>query len=195
MAYETECLTLEQTADIYTEWIDRHFPQDEIKPFASIRRMWEAGCYQALGLYRQNADGTRAFAGYAFFVLKKGGDLLLLDYLAIVEEYRGSGAGSSFLKEMKRQFSDYKGILIETEDIDYACSDEQRMVRRKRDAFYARNGALKTGIRGCVYGVHYAIWMLPAAEPVPEVSVKENLEDIYRIIIPGEKYTRHVEIF
>lgn len=194
MDYRIQNLTIEQAADIYTQWIDKHFPRGEIKPLKSIQRMWNMGAYQALGMYEHRGDGTLAFAGYAFFVIEKSASQLLLDYLAITEEYRGYGAGSSFLKEMKQYFSGYKGILIETEDIEYAKNEEERRIRQKRDTFYTRNGAVRTGIKSSVYGVNYVIWNFPVAEVVPDEETKKNLENIYKVMVPGEKYDKFVTI-
>lgn len=194
MDYKTEPLTLEQTADIYTRWLCRHFPENEIKPLSSIRRMWRMGAYQALGLYERQGENTGSLAGYAFFVGKPGESRLLLDYLAIVEEYRGSGAGSSFLWEMRRQFASYEGILIETEDVEYAADDAQRVERQRRDSFYERNGAVRTGVKGCVCGVHYTIWELPAAGCADREQTRKNLEALYRVIMPEEAYDQYVRI-
>lgn len=194
MDYRIEALTLEQTAEIYTQWLHRHFPKDEIKPFSSIRRMWRMGAYQALGLYERQGESAGSLAGYAFFVNEPGESHMLLDYLAIVEEYRGNGAGSSFLQGMRQQFAHYKGILIETEDVEYAADDAQRAERKRRDSFYEHNGAVRTGIKGCVYGVHYVIWNLPVAEAADREETRKNLEALYRIIVPDEKYDKYVHI-
>ena len=196
MEYFVKKLTWEQMEKIYVEWIHEHFPEDEIKPLKSIQRMWDNGEYQALGMYEKTTaqGGAEPLIGYAFFIMVKGGNQLLLDYLAIVEKYRSKGAGSIFLKEMKQQLTEYKGILIETEDIDCAQNEEERNIRQKRDAFYVRNGAVRTGIRSHVYGVDYVIWTLPIEKAVAEDECRDDLEKIYRTMVPGEKYEKFVMI-
>lgn len=195
MSYQMKRLNRFETADIYEKWIRLHFPQDEIKPLKSIYRMWDMGCYSAVGIYTEarNNDAPE-FVGYAFFVSAPGSSQILLDYLAIVEKYRSQGIGSIFLKQANRILPEYKGILIETEDADFAENEEERRVREKRDSFYKRNGALLTGVKGEVYGVHYAIWNFPLKEAAKSDECRENLEKIYRIIAPGEKYEKHVKI-
>ncbi len=177
---------------VYNQYLHRHFPADEIKPLAHIRRMWEAGAYQALAMYGR--QGEQELMGYGFFAADTESSMLLLDYFAILEKYRARGLGSIFLKEMHRLLKDYNGILIETEDADYAANETELMIRRKRDAFYEGNGVLKTGIVSEVYGVHYQIWQFPGEKPASVKECRDNLEKIYRFMIPGEKYERHVKI-
>lgn len=195
MSCQMKRLNRYETADIYEKWIHRHFPQDEIKPLKSIYRMWDMGCYSAVGIYTEpEDDGVPDFVGYAFFVSAPDSSQILLDYLAVVEKYRSHGIGSVFLKQAKEILPEYKGILIETEDVEFAENEEERRVRDKRDSFYERNGALRTGVKGEVYGVRYAIWDFPLKEAAKSDECRENLEKIYKIIVPGEKYEKHVKI-
>lgn len=193
MKYLIQNLNLEQVTDIYNKYISLHFPQEEIKPLKSIQKMWSMGVYQALGMYEQKEDATE-FIGYAFLTLASDRNMLLLDYFAIVEDYRGMGMGSIFLSEMRERLTQYDGILIETEDIAFASDEEERLTRQKRDAFYERNGVLRTGIRSRIFGVRYAIWQLPVSKTVIDAECKQSLEDIYKIMIPGVKNRMFVKI-
>ncbi len=193
MNYKIQNLTIEQTADIYNNYIHLHFPQEEIKPLKNIQRMWENGFYQALAMYEQNEHETKLI-GYAFCAMAPNCKMLLLDYLAIVEEYRGLGMGGIFLSEMRKCLAEYEGILIETEDVDFAAKEEERLIRQKRDAFYERNGVVRTGIKSRIYGVHFANWQLPVTEALPDVECKRNLENIYKVMVPGEKNEKFVKI-
>lgn len=193
MEYIIQNLTLEQVSVIYNKWIHLHFPQEEIKPLKNIQRMWEQGAYRALGMYEQTGD-TQILIGYAFYAMAPDCNMLLLDYLAIVEAYQGQGMGSIFLREMRERLQKFDGILIETEDVAFACDEEEVLTRQKRDAFYERNGVLCTAIRSQIYSVRFAIWNLPVSEPVTDAVCKKNLEDIYRIMVPGEKYEKFVKI-
>ncbi|MCM1326128.1 MAG: hypothetical protein NC094_02315 [Bacteroidales bacterium] len=194
MNYVIRNLTVEETAEIYKGWIPKHFPKDEIKPLKHICRMWEQGAYCALGMY----NGEK-LVSYGFFAMAPGKDMLLLDYFAVLEDYRNLGAGSFFLKKMGQCLTEqmgvlYQGILIETEDIAYARSDEERQIRRKRDLFYEKNGAVRTGVVSEVYGVHYVIWNLPIAGNMGTGECREQLKAIYRMMVEGDKYQRFVKI-
>lgn len=189
MNYTINSLTFEQTADIYNHYIHLHFPKEEIKPLKNIQRMWEAGAYRALGMYEQKKDST-VLIGYAFLALAPDCKMLLLDYLAIAEEYRGLGMGGIFLKEMQKRLPEFEGILIETEDIDFAANEEERQTRKNRDSFYERNGVIRTQIKSKIFTVHFANWQLPIHQPLSDAECKRNLEDIYQIMIPGAKNKR-----
>lgn len=193
MNYTITSLTFEQTADIYNHYMHLHFPKEEIKPLKNIQRMWEAGSYQALGMYAQREESIELM-GYAFLALAPDCKMLLLDYLAIAEKYRGLGMGSIFLKEMQKRLPEFDGILIETEDIDFATNDEERQVRKNRDSFYERNGVLRTRIKSKIFSVHFANWQLPINMTLSDAECKRNLEDIYKIMIPGAKNKLFVKI-
>ena len=193
MNYTIRTITFEQTAEIYNAYIHLHFPQEEIKPLKNIQRMWENGSYQALAMYEQKEHEAKLI-GYAFCAMAPNCRMLLLDYLAIVEEYRGLGMGGIFLKEMRKCLSKYEGILIETEDIDFASNEEERQIRKMRDAFYERNGVVRSGIKSTIYGVHFANWQLPVSQVLADEECKRNLEKIYKVMVPGDKNKMFVKI-
>jgi len=193
MNYKIQPLTFEQTADIYNTYIHLHFPREEIKPLKNIQRMWENGSYQALAMYEQKEQEVNLI-GYAFCAMAPKCKMMLLDYLAIVEEYRGLGMGGIFLSEMRKCLAEYEGILIETEDVDFAANAEERQIRKKRDAFYERNGVLRTEIKSRIYGVHFANWQLPVSQLLPDEECRRNLEEIYKVMIPGAKNKMFVKI-
>ena len=193
MDYIINSLTFEQTAFIYNNYMHLHFPKEEIKPLKNIQRMWEVGSYRALGMYEQKEESMELI-GYAFLAVAPDCEMLLLDYLAIMEEYRGLGMGGMFLREMRQRLPEFEGILIETEDIDFAVNEEERQVRKKRDAFYEHNGVVRTAIKSKIFSVHFANWQLPIHKPLSDKECKRNLEEIYKIMIPGAKNKMFVKI-
>lgn len=193
MNYKIKTLTLGQTAEIYKHYMHLHFPKEEIKPLKNIQRMWENGAYQAFGMYEEKNDTTELI-GYAFCAMASDCRMILLDYLAIVEKYRGQGMGGIFLKEMRQCMTEVDGILIETEDIDFASNEEERQIRKKRDAFYERNHVVRTQIKSKIFSVHFANWQLPVTGVLSDAECKRNLEEIYKIMIPGAKNKMFVKI-
>lgn len=183
-------LEKEQLLTIYRENIDKHFPKDEIKPLKKIERMCEMGIYYGLAMY----DEQSPLIGYAFFIKDLEGNIILLDYFAVMEEYRSKGMGSKFLQEMKKIVGSYRAILLETEDVDKAKTIEEAEIRRKRDCFYEHNGVIKTDVRSEVYGVHYAIWNYPVREIVSFPECRESVKRIYKAIVSEEKYKKFIRI-
>ena len=191
----------EELLTLYQKYINSHFPADEVKPLETIERMLEMDCYYGLGLY--NAEKNYAdwdiselpLIGYAFFVKDKKENMLLLDYFAILEEYRNGGWGSIFLKQMKSMAETYRGILLETEDINFARDEEERQLRERRDSFYTRNGVIKTNVKSKLFGVNFAIWIYPVREEMSFTECRESLTNIYKTIVPEPQYNKFVEIW
>ncbi len=204
--YTIKELEKEQLLVIYKENINRHFPADEVKPLKKIEQIWEMGIYYGLAMYEtsetckeiKNDDNNNteeiSLVGYAFFIKELEGNMLLLDYFAIMEVYRSKGMGSIFLKEIKKIANSYRGILLETEDIDFAKTEEEVQIRKKRDRFYEYNGVIKTTIKSSVYGVNYAIWNYPVKENVSFSECKKSVERIYRTIVSEDKYKKFINI-
>lgn len=205
----TRFLREEEAHFIFKHYLKHHFPADEVKPWKSISRMWADGCYFAVGVFEdvgdarpdsQNSSGAHGpdpldtLRGYAFFVESPDYDGCLLDYYAILPEYRDTGLGGRTLQrlaELVRGRGKY--ILLETEDIDYAKNDEQVAERTRRDAFYTRNGCVKTDTKGSVYGVRYAVWTLGLSD-LDLDKVCEDMNTLYRLMVPGDKFDRFVTI-
>ena len=207
-------LTDNEILEMYSKYINDHFPADEVKPLETIGRMLKEDFYYGLGLYDANGEYKTEeeyenfkeeceedvaeqlpLIGYAFFVKDTKENMLLLDYYAILEEYRNSGWGSIFLNQMRDIVEDYKGILLETEDIDFARDEVEKSLRERRDGFYARNGVIKTDVKSKLFGVNFAIWFYPVKEELTSSECRESLINIYKTIVPEHMYEKCVEIW
>lgn len=189
--YEICALTLEEVRNIYQRYLCLHFVEEERKPLKSIERMWEQNQYFALGMFGME---ERKLLGYAFFCSCGESDMVLLDYFSMLEEHRGRGLGSLFLQHMQDILKEsFRGILIETEDVSFAKNAQEIQERNRRNEFYMQNGARKTEITSRIYDARYEVYVLPFEETVmleSELLWKvcyENIYEIYRYMIPGEK--------
>lgn len=190
--YKILNLDFDTTSAIYQKYIAEHFASNEIKPLASIERMWKLGFYRAMAVV--TCDGNESTSddimehliGYAFFTTCPDGRMLLLDYLAIRKEFRGSGFGGIFLKELQRVDcgEQLAGILIETEDLLYAQNEDERTERLRRNSFYRENGAVSIDLHTCIYDARYEIWQLPLSEELSKEECREELIKIYHFILP-----------
>lgn len=111
-----------------------------------------------------------------------------------MEQYRSCGIGSSFLKYTETALADYDGILIESENPDYAANEEERLVRDKRIAFYNRNGAISTGILAKAFGVHYKVLFFPILSTPEKDSLCDDLRAIYQYMVPKILYKTQIHI-
>lgn len=188
-------LAKEEIIAIYTAHSIRHFPENERKPVSSIERMANEGIYVGYGLYLNGKP--EELLGYAFFTVLPDKKAILLDYFAVMEDYRNHGIGSLFLQYMKSSPNRYKGFLIESEDPDYAKDALELSTRRKRLSFYDRNGAIFTGIKATVFGVPYRLLFFPLrAKDIPPVStLSSNFCNIYRRMVSPQNYETQVHIY
>ncbi len=184
-------LTTEELISVYATHSVRHFPADERKPVSSISRMAGEGIYAGYGLYREEEAELLC---YAFFTVLPGCRNILLDYFAVMEQYRSEGIGSYFLEKIKHSLSNCDGILIETENPDYAKDESERLIRGKRISFYERNGAYSAGILAEIFGVHYRILYLPVLGAPAQETLLSDFDTIYRYMVPPEYYKKHIHI-
>lgn len=185
-------LSMQELLSIYSAHSIRHFPQNELKPVASITRMAENGTYSGYGLFENNENGK--LLCYAFFTILPDKRNILLDYFAVMEEYRSHGIGSLFLKYMKDTVTEYDGLIIESEDPDYAADEEELAIRNKRLAFYAGNGAVFTGILAEVFGVHYRILFYPILNLPTLETLFTDFDAIYKHMVSKKNYETRISI-
>ena len=81
-------LNVEQAQSIYRSQMVRDFPESELKPFASVQGMMMRGLYEPLAFY----DEAGALMAYAWQAVLPQCRNVLLDYFAVLPQYRGSGA-------------------------------------------------------------------------------------------------------
>ena len=88
------------------------------------------------------------FAGLAINLIDEEQNRALLDYYAIAPEKRNGGYGSKGLEVLLERFKNYKYIFeIETQNEKAENAEE----RKRRKAFYLRNGLKETGLFVNVY--------------------------------------------
>ena len=119
------------------------FPAAERKPFAVIVRMYRQGKSDIWCLERGGQ-----FVGLAITI--NGGDLILLDYFAVVKRCRGLGIGSAAMGELQRVYAG-KGFFVEIESTRESCPDLAQRQKRKR--FYDGAGLTDLGVQANVFGV------------------------------------------
>ncbi len=195
--YYTAPLSKEQILNLYENLAPLHFPASELRPLENMESLFARGGYEGLGLY-DNIDGEKLL-GYALFIHVPGHSVVLLDFYAILEEYRCLGLGSIFLERIREHYQNIIGILLETEDVAAASSPEEKLLRQRRNSFYEKNGAEKTKVSSTVFGVSFSIYFLPAqtaantdSKQLPDDSgtdfFYEALEKIYHFMLPGKLY-------
>ena len=134
-----------QLYDLY----DKAFPEQEKKPLQVMENLVADGKMEMLAMVDEDE-----FVGLAINLIDAEQDRALLDYYAIVPEKRNYGYGSRGLEALLKKFKNHKYIFeIETQDEKAENAEE----RKKRKAFYLRNGLQETGLFVNVYDTDFEI--------------------------------------
>ncbi len=140
-------------SELYRGHIDHDFPPDEIPPEHIFERMLDED--ENLRGYMYSEDGEDR--GYAFVRVQNGDAFLFL--FAIYDEYRGTGLGTRFMRELFDELHDCRYILLEAERPEDAESDADRAVRERRLRFYEHLGYVAD--RSIDYAVyHVPMWLM-----------------------------------
>ena len=116
----------------------RAFPPEEQLPMDALLDGTLATDFQAI----YNEDNH--FCG--FFSYLNHGDISHIMFLAVEEEFRERGYGSRALSIMSDILKG-KRIILDIEDVLLGETEENAEQRKKRKAFYLRNGYRESGIR------------------------------------------------
>ncbi len=182
-------LNIGELPEMYEHFILPYFPSDEVKPLASMQKMYEEGRYKVLAM--MDEEDRDRIAGCACFTLHPDGKACLLDYYAIDRNLRCKGYGSRMLQMFAKGELIKLPIMIETELVEEAENEEQRQERIRRNLFYEKNGAVRTDLITDIFGVFYSIWILGKTEGY---SVAEEMEKSYRYMVPEGMYEANCRI-
>ncbi len=187
-------LDLEEARAVYIGSAHKDFPYDELKPFSMIEKLWNRGCYRGYGFYEKAGDKGNKLRAYAFTMADSDTNMLLLDYFAVCEEARGNGYGSMALSLLKEACMEWDGIIFEVEDTAFAKNEEECLTRRRRIAFYEKNGVIMTDARSYAFGVDYMIMVMPLGNENFGQNIGENLAAIYKKMLPNEIFMREFKL-
>ena len=172
----------EERRSIYHGHLQKDFHQSEIKPYSLMEKLAAEQKYPCYGLFDQGK-----LKGYAFFVKDK--KTLLLDYFAVVSEYRNEGLGGQFIRELQEYVSKEELTLFaEVENPVYAVDDQSRTLMKRRIEFYLRNGFKQSKIWSRVFIDEYIIIYYSVKPPVEmkpdpeENGLVHELKQLYQMI-------------
>lgn len=187
--YHVRALSLADMDPIYHQHMKRDFPPEELRPFASMQSLYQAGRYQSYGLF----DEAETLLGYACFARIR--QSYLFDYLAILPDRRDSGMGSAFLSLLRDALQNAACIIGEVEDPDREEDLAAREQKARRMRFYLRAGYRQTGVRCRLFGVNYQILTASFLAPCSPEEIARLYGDLYRSWLPETVFQKKVEIF
>lgn len=119
------------------------FPKKERMPFPMMVAMSKLWNTQFSGFY----DGD-TLCGFVYLALNR--KIVFIMFLAVDKNLRSKGYGSAILEEIAKKYPDKK-IIISIEPCEEGSSD--LALRKRRKAFYIRNGYEETGYMVKLNGV------------------------------------------
>lgn len=178
-----------EITEIYNNHIKNDFPPAEVKPLSRILMLYEKGLYFVYALYQKDE-----LLSYAFFSSAPGCEYVLLDYLAVVDGKRNMGIGNKMLDLLKTEVcKNFNGILLESENPDFAKDETEKTIRIRRLGFYLRCGFETTKIQSCLFGVEYKI-MVYCDTSHSTLSLIHTLTDLYKSLIAEKHMDKNVDI-
>ena len=118
---------------------------------------------------------------------------VLLDYFAVLPQYRGSGVGTAVLKELAAYYAPRKQSLII--ECEHPAEAPEPAVARRRIGFYLRAGAHAAAMESRLFGVRYQIYSLPAGGLAKDEEIHCDLQELYRTMVPEPYYRGNVNFF
>jgi GNAT superfamily N-acetyltransferase len=171
---------------IYHQHLQKDFHQSEVKPYTLVEKLITEQRYLCYGLW-----DDEELKGYAFFVKGSDSPTLLLDYFAVLSDYRSQGLGGKFIQAIQENMSKDKLTLIaEVENPAHASDEQSRDLMNRRIQFYIRNGFRQSKVLSRVFTDEYMIIYYKEEPYQYEDGLVMELKQLYQAIF-GEEVCRN----
>ncbi len=144
---ELKRLNKEELAALYQNEMTADFPHAELKPLAAMLRLMDLGRYDPL-MVRSGGETV----GYAMLWLTRDRAGALLEYFGVLRGKRNAGLGAKILELLAERYGQLFG---EAEVPGEDASPEENGLRRRRIAFYERNGFRVLDYQCALFGVRF----------------------------------------
>lgn len=173
--------------DIYSYYL-KIFPEDERKPLELLQSSYEKHYTRIIEiLYKNEIIG--------FMILNKVKDkgYAVLDYLAILPQYRNNKFGTKALQILLEQEREKSGIFIEIEKVGLGKNIEENLLREKRKNFYEKIGFKKLNFDLFLFDVIYTPYLFSNIKDDESMIIDEIL-NIYESISGKERIKQNCKI-
>ena len=179
-------LSLAELERLHRTEMREDFPPEELKPFAAMRTLYEAGAYRPMGAFE-----GETLQGYALLWDSPEKRYILVDYLGVPREKRNAGRGGQIMRLLAESFRDRDGILVESEAPEGGPEDALRL---RRMDFYRRCGFAFLSYECMLFGVRYAVCLLSPNGRGAEAEALEAHKGLYRAQFTEAAYRRYIQI-
>lgn len=180
---ELRLLNKEELTRLYNGEMIFDFPKAELKPVRSMLRLMDLGRYDPLLVLE---DGEAV--GYAMVWLPADGRGGLLEYFGVLRGKRNGGLGTQILALLAERYGQIFGEA-EAPDSD---DPEENDLRRRRIAFYQRNGFRVLDYECALFGVHFnCLYRGPEQD---DRKVEKLHRSVYADYFSPEHMARYIQL-
>ena len=173
--------------EVYSYYLDI-FPEDERKPLELLQSSYERHYTKIIEILYKNE-----IVGFMVINRVKDKGYAVLDYLAILPQYRNNKLGTKALQMLLEQEKDNRGIFIEIEKVGLGKDTEENLLRANRKKFYEKLGFKKLNFDLYLFGVVYTPYLFSNIKDNEDMIINEIL-NIYESISGKERIKQNCKI-
>ena len=173
--------------DVYSYYLEI-FPEDERKPLELIQSSYEEQYTKIIEIVHKSE-----IVGFMLLNRVKEKGYCVLDYLAILPQYRNSKFGTKALQLLLEQEKENKGVFIEVEKPGLGRDKEENLLRERRTNFYEKIGFKKLNFDLLLFDVMYVHYLYSKINDDESIIINEIL-NIYESISGKERIKRNCKI-
>ena len=175
---ELKLLNKEELTALYQKELIEVFPHSELKPLSAMLRLMDMGRYEPL----LAVEGDQP-VGYALAWLPESREGALLEYFGVFRGLRNGGLGSKILSLLAERC----GQLFGEAEAPCSHDEDANALRRRRIAFYERNGFRVLDYQCALFGVRFnCLYRGPEADD-------RRVEAMHREVYAGYFSPAHME--
>lgn len=183
-----EPITIEEfKQEIYPYYLEI-FPEEERKPVKQIEAGYRKGYVKIIKIVHQNQ-----LVGFMTLNRVKEKGYVILDYLAILPEYRNKQFGTKALRLLFEEEKECEGIFIEIEKVGLGKDEKENIARQKRKSFYEYIGFRELNFDLFLFDVIYTPLLFSNIQE-NEDSIINSILEIYEIITGKERIRKNCKI-
>lgn len=177
-------LDKQELTGLYENEMVFDFPRAELKPLRAMLRLMDMGQYDPLLI----TDDEGMPLGYAMVWLPRARNGALLEYLGVLRGKRNGGLGTQILPLLAERYGQLFGEAEAPTSDDPAEND----LRRRRIAFYERNGFRVLDYECALFGVHFnCLYLGPETD---DRKVEALHRSVYADYFSPEHMARYIQL-
>lgn len=180
---ELKLLNKEELTTLYQKELIVVFPHAELKPLRAMLRLMDMGRYEPLLVTDEGKP-----VGYALAWLPESRDGALLEYFGVLRGMRNGGLGAQILSLLGSRY----GQIFGEAEAPNSYDEEENALRRRRIAFYERNGFRLLDYQCALFGVRFnCLYRGPEAD---DRKVEAMHRGVYAGYFSPEYMKRYIQL-